>query len=101
MTIRRISSTSSESYDRHTDHMSTIAVSTPVHMPKRPWQDFREAVVCHRAPITLRHGSRGPLQVRDDRAGYVSAPGCGEGGASAGSNVFNEVKVSIARRPTA
>jgi hypothetical protein len=21
-----------------------------------PWQDFREAGVCHRAPVTLRHG---------------------------------------------
>jgi hypothetical protein len=23
---------------------------------KWPWQDFREAGVCHRAPVTLRHG---------------------------------------------
>ncbi len=21
-----------------------------------PWQDFREAGLCHRAPVTLRHG---------------------------------------------
>lgn len=37
-----------------------ISLRSPVsaYSSEWPWQDFREVGVCHRAPVTLRHGKR-------------------------------------------
>ncbi len=34
----------------------TLPTSVSAYKRTWPWQDFREAGVCHRAPVTLRHG---------------------------------------------